>query len=67
MGRQLLRGQGCSHVDAIPWFCARTCSFVIGHYDVYLTRDHITAAYSLYLRGALAGALDLQVKSTGDR
>ena len=51
--------KGARYINVAPWFCAKTCSFVIGHYDVYLTRDHITAAYSLYLKEALAKALDL--------
>ena len=51
--------EGARFINVVPWFCAKTCSLVIGHYDVYLTRDHVSAAYSLFLTGALDNALDL--------
>jgi hypothetical protein len=38
---------------------------VIGHYDVYLDRYHVTAAYGAYLQNALADSLDLGAVPTG--
>jgi hypothetical protein len=34
---------------------------VVGHYDVYLDRYHVTAAYGAYLQNALAQALGFAV------
>ena len=45
-----------------PWFCATKCSSVIGHYEVYLDRLHVTETYSLFLENALAQRLELSGK-----
>ena len=50
---------GGRYIDVKPWFCATTCSTVIGHYEVYLNQLHITETYSLFLERALAQKLDL--------
>ena len=52
------------YIDVTPWFCAATCSSVIGHFEVYLDQLHVTESYSLFLRDALAQQLQLP-KSLG--
>jgi peptidoglycan/LPS O-acetylase OafA/YrhL len=51
--------EGARYIDVTPWFCAKTCSVVIGNYDVYLSGSHVAVGYSRYLEGALSDALDL--------
>jgi peptidoglycan/LPS O-acetylase OafA/YrhL len=50
---------GARYIDVTPWFCAKTCSVVIGNYDVYLSGNHVAVGYSRFLEGALSDALDL--------
>ncbi len=50
---------GARYIDLTPWFCASTCSPVIGKYLVYWDDYHITAAYSLYLARVLQQDLPL--------
>ena len=45
------------YIDPTPWFCSSMCTAIVGHYDVYLDRFHVTAAYAAYLHDALAQAL----------
>lgn len=48
---------GAGYIDTTPWFCSATCTAIVGNYDVYLDQKHLTATYSMYLRGVLAQAL----------
>ena len=50
---------GARYINTTPWFCARTCSAVVGDYDVYSLADHVAVGYSRFLEGVLAQALDL--------
>ena len=50
---------GARYVDTVPWFCAATCTDVIGHYQPYFDPFHVTASYATALAPILAGALDL--------
>jgi peptidoglycan/LPS O-acetylase OafA/YrhL len=52
-------GAGARYVDTTPWFCSTVCTAVIGRYEVYFDRYHITGSYSMALGPVLAGALDL--------
>ena len=54
---------GARYINVTPWFCAATCTAIIGKYDVYLDDNHITATYSLYLAGVLSKALNLMSSS----
>ncbi len=45
------------YIDPTPWFCSNVCTAVIGHYDVYMDRFHVSAAYATYLEKPLAHAL----------
>ena len=47
------------YVDPTPWLCSKICSPVIGHYDVYLDRWHLTSTYAAYLQNALAQSLGI--------
>ena len=49
---------GSSFVNAWPWFCAATCSSVIGRYVAYFDPFHVTNTYALTLQGVLAKALN---------
>jgi hypothetical protein len=48
---------GAKYIDVSHWFCHSTCPAVIGHYEVYFDRYHITLAYAAYLARVLASAL----------
>jgi hypothetical protein len=50
---------GARYVDTMPWFCTRTCSAVIGHFDVYADQQHVTNTYAQALEGVLATSLGL--------
>jgi hypothetical protein len=45
------------YVDPTPWFCSTLCTAIVGTYDVYMDRFHVTATYATYLQRALAAAL----------
>jgi peptidoglycan/LPS O-acetylase OafA/YrhL len=55
--RAVATSVGASYIDTTSWFCSATCTAVIGNYEVYLDTKHLTATYSLYLRGVLEQAL----------
>ena len=59
--------QRATYVDVTPWFCAKTCSAVIGNYDVYYIARHVAVGYSQFLEGVLAQALDLSSAGHGAR
>jgi hypothetical protein len=50
---------GVAYIDVTPWFCATTCSTVIGHFDVYFNSSHVAVGYTRFLEGVLAQALNL--------
>jgi hypothetical protein len=51
--------EGARYIDVTPWFCAKTCTSVIGHYDVYFYGNHVAVGYSRFLEGVLSKALNL--------
>ena len=51
--------EGAHYVSVTPWFCSSTCTAVVGNYEVYWDRYHITAAYAFFLGGVLAESLPL--------
>ena len=50
---------GGRYVNVTPFFCSTRCSSVIGHFEVYLDKLHVTETYSLFLEHALAQKLEL--------
>ena len=50
---------GARYVSVTPWFCSRTCTPIIGHYEVYKDDNHVTNTYARFLEGVLAEALQL--------
>ncbi|HUI03664.1 MAG TPA: acyltransferase family protein [Acidimicrobiales bacterium] len=54
------RGAGARYIDVTAWFCSRSCSPVIGDYDVYVDHQHLGLAYTRYLEGALAEVFRLR-------
>jgi hypothetical protein len=47
------------YVDTLPWFCTRACGAIIGHFDVYADKQHVTNTYARALEGVLASSLGL--------
>ena len=45
---------GIRYIDPTPWFCSDVCTAIVGPYEVYLDRYHVTAAYATYLQNVLA-------------
>ena len=56
--KQAAQKVGASYIDVIPWFCAQTCSQIIGNDEIYWI-NHVTVGYSLFLEGVLANSLHL--------
>ncbi len=57
--RRAVTGMGGRYIDVTPWFCSRTCSAIVGHYQVYLDGLHVTKTYTLFLERVLAEKLQL--------
>jgi peptidoglycan/LPS O-acetylase OafA/YrhL len=57
--RSTAAASGVQYIDPTPWFCARTCTAVIGNYGVYLDQFHITSTYAQYLSVVLGRALGI--------
>lgn len=45
------------YVDPTPWFCSSLCTAIVGPYDVYQDRFHVTVSYATYLQNVLSSAL----------
>ena len=45
------------YIDPTPWFCSNVCTAIVGPYDVYMDRFHVSATYATYLRNVLAQVL----------
>ncbi len=45
------------YIDPTPWFCSNVCTAVVGPYNVYMDRFHVTATYATYLHNALGHAI----------
>ncbi len=50
---------GARYISTVPWFCSTTCTAIVGRYEVYWDRWHVTAAYAQFLDRVLADALNL--------
>ena len=48
---------GGHYLDVSAWFCSRTCTAVIGSYEVYMDVSHVTRTYSMFLASQLAASL----------
>ena len=46
-----------TYVKTWPWFCATTCSPIVGRIVVYYDEHHVSATYSVYLSDVLRLAL----------
>jgi len=55
--RQVAESAGVPFIDVTPWFCAATCSPVIGNMVVYTNDYHVTATYVRQLPDELQAAL----------
>jgi hypothetical protein len=51
---------GVRYLNVTPWFCAQVCSSIIGRHEIYAAGNHVTEAYSVFLEGVLARALELE-------
>jgi peptidoglycan/LPS O-acetylase OafA/YrhL len=50
---------GGRYIDTAPWFCGRTCTPIVGNYEVYYDEGHVTATYAHFLTDLLAKALGM--------
>ena len=57
--RRAATAEGARYISVTPWFCAKTCSAVIGNYNVYFNSAHVALGYSRFLEGVLAQRLNL--------
>jgi peptidoglycan/LPS O-acetylase OafA/YrhL len=57
--RQAAEAARARYLDVTPWFCANSCSAIIGKYDVYFNYDHVAIGYQRFLKSVLASAIDL--------
>ncbi len=53
------RELGIRYVDVTHWFCSSRCTAVIGHFDVYVDRFHVSGTYTRYLEDVLGQSLGL--------
>ncbi len=53
---------GGRYIDVTPWFCSTTCTAVVGKYEVYINKGHVTRVYSYFLEKNLEQALGLAGK-----
>ncbi len=56
--RQAATSTGAKYIDVVPMFCSKICTDVIGRYQPYWDQYHVTASYSIVLRGFLAQSID---------
>jgi peptidoglycan/LPS O-acetylase OafA/YrhL len=57
--KQAAAVEGARYIDVLPWFCAGTCSSIIGKYDAYFNAEHVAIGYQHFLEGVLAQAINL--------
>jgi len=50
---------GGRYINVVPWFCSHRCSVVVGRYQPYFDRQHVTEAYSFFLEQVLVERLQL--------
>ena len=56
--RKIASDYGVEYVDTVPWFCSRTCTSIIGDYDVYdATGAHVSGPWAQYLQNVLSQKL----------
>ncbi len=53
---------GGRYIDVTPWFCSNTCTAIIGKYEVYINKGHVTKVYTYFLEDAMEQALGLAPK-----
>ncbi len=54
---QAARLSDARYVDVTPWFCASTCSPIIGTMNVYFNTSHVAVGYTRFLENVLAQSL----------
>jgi hypothetical protein len=55
--RTAVSAVGGRYIDTTHWFCQRTCTAIVGKYEVYFDEGHLTQEYAHFLEGVLANAL----------
>jgi len=50
---------GGRYIDVTPWFCSTTCTAIVGKYEVYINKGHVTRVYSYFLEPDMEQALGL--------
>jgi len=54
---------GGRYINTTPWFCSTTCTAIVGKYEVYINKGHVTKVYTYFLEHALEQALGLAPKN----
>jgi peptidoglycan/LPS O-acetylase OafA/YrhL len=55
------RTTGSQYIDLAAWMCGRTCTAVVGNYEVYADRYHLTVTYARVLEDVVNETLRLPV------
>jgi SGNH domain (fused to AT3 domains) len=50
---------GGRYIDVTRWFCSTTCTAIVGKYDMYINKGHVTKVYSYFLEPDMEQALGL--------
>jgi peptidoglycan/LPS O-acetylase OafA/YrhL len=59
--RAAARATGAPYLDLSPWMCGTSCTAVIGNYEVYADRYHLTITYARFLEEVVNDTLRLPV------
>jgi hypothetical protein len=62
--RAAARTTGSQYIDLSPWMCATTCTPVVGSYEVYADRYHLTITYARFLEEVVNDTLRLPILQT---
>ena len=58
------RTTGSQYIALSPWMCSTSCTTVVGNYEVYVDRYHLTIAYARFLEEVVNETLRLPVLRT---
>jgi peptidoglycan/LPS O-acetylase OafA/YrhL len=59
--RAAARATGAQYLDLAPWMCGGSCTAVVGNYEVYADRYHLTITYARFLEEVVNDTLRLPV------
>ena len=59
--RAAARATRSQYIDLAPWLCGKSCTAIVGNYEVYVDRYHITITYARFLEQVVNETLRLPV------